>query len=420
MKRGTNFLVIAVVSVLFLFVLLFSCSKSLPNGPLGVNKLQPTPTQTPTPDSPYTIFLNQEGTPDAGVKVVLSQPTAGITLTGTTDSKGVVVLNVHKGGQWILDVDTFSGYEGQKFTVEPLSNTYNSLNYGLPSLEVKLKSGSEMIPLHASVIEYEVIYHTKYPRPAIINHNFPGKITALGNNISIRTDGDSDIFTAKIPNSFEDYTGYNIDKKQTLDFKFLCTSNIGSYIVNSQTRTITKDWYIELHVDVLYAAYKDYVYFYGRTIYYFGIKNENLIYYGNAKPGSDRKFKIVSARNIGSAGSGSWIDTLTAMPQYGIFDTVAQILTNVDETYAYDHSDNDGEIVLHITDGEDLDIYRTLKTSAAWSNPCFLWCCTSKDISPQTYGCTSGGAPDGHCGLWDYMRIAYAWKEKSESFIIIQ
>ena len=399
--------------MVIVIAVVISCNKNASSGPLCAQGIKPTPTYTPTPDSPYTVLLHEEATPMAGVSVVLSQPTAGITLNGTTDANGKYIFNVHKGGQWKLTTGNYDGFEGQSFDVEPLANTFNSINYGIPSLEVQLVSGSEQIPMAASTIVYKVIYHTNFSRPVIVNDLAIPKLSITNSLKNLRDEGDCFTNTIQIPKSFEDYLD-----NDTLEIVCSChpLSGITTY---APKRVLYKNWAIGVTADFIYAAVKAYNDNNGRTSYYAGIKNIS-VYVGTYIPHGNIVCEIDSAANTGDAGTGSLVlkgyGCFDNKVDYGCYDLLAKLKTDKDEDYAYSHDNNNGTLIVRIhddTDG-DLDVERAFFTNIGWSMPCYWWCCTSNTITPQKNTCTYDKIPFPKCGLWDSFRIAFAYRERTE------
>jgi hypothetical protein len=392
-----------------------SCSKSITNGPLCAQGVRPTATNTPTPDSPYTVYLHQEATPMASVGVTLIQPTAGITLYGVTDSSGKYVFNVHCAGQWELDVKDYDSFEGQKFMVEPLVNTYNAINYGIPSLEVQLVSGSETIPMAASTIVYEVIYHTKFPRPVVLsNDKFDGIL--ISNSIkNLRIEGDDATSTINIPKSYEGYP----DDDNILKLGY-SGSPLNGKIVYSPVKVLTKGWGLEITANFIYAAVKAYNDNYGKTSYYAGINITDLSK-GTYMPKGNIVYDVDSAANTGDAGAGSLISTgygcFDNRVGYGCYTFLAKLNTDKDEDFAYGHPDNNGTLIVRIHDDAngDLDVKRAFFTNNQWSMPCYWTCCTSNTISPQDQRCTNDSVPFPVCHGWDNFRIAFAYKERTQT-----
>jgi hypothetical protein len=380
------------------------------------SKIKMTPTQTATPDAPYTVYLHEESTPMANVGVTLIQPTAGVTLTGTTGKDGKFVFNVHDEGQWELDIGGYDGFEGQKFMVEPVTNTYNSINYGIPSLETDVVSGSESIPIGASTIVYKVVYHTKYPRPVMVHHDtFDNLVfSSPSNSGNLRVEGDTTNYTLNVPKSYEGYpTG------KTLPFNFYCTPLNGSIIYSPQ-RILAKNWEFSITADYIYAAVKAYDEDSGHTSYLAGVKNI-ILFPGNYVPHGNIVCEIYSAVNTGDAGPGNLVSSgygcFRNDEEFGCYTLLAKLTTDTDEDFAYSHPDNNGTLILRIHDNSDgdLDIKRSFHTNNAWSNPCYYWCCSSRDISASRRSCSNGSKPSQSCDMWDKFRIAFIFKDRFET-----
>jgi hypothetical protein len=373
-----------------------------------------TPTQTATPDAPYTVYLHEESTPMANVGVTLIQPTEGVTLTGTTGNDGKFVFNVHDEGQWELDIGGYDGFEGQKFMVEPVTNTYNSINYGIPSLETDVVSGSESIPIGASDIIYKVVYHTKYPRPVLVHHDSYVNIMFSIPENNLRVEGDSIYYSLSIPKSYEDYPN-----KTSLKFSFSCSPLNGNTIY-SLKRTLTKNWKFSITADYIYAAVKAYDEDSGHTSYLAGVKNI-ILFPGNYAPHGNTVCEIYSAVNTGDAGPGNLVSSsygcFRDKEEFGCYTLLAKLTTDMDEDFAYSHPDNNGTLILRIHDDSDgdLDIKRSFHTDNAWSNPCYYWCCTSRDISASSRDCLNGLKPVQSCNSWDNFKIAFIFKGRFET-----
>jgi hypothetical protein len=149
--------------VLSLFALI-SCGKNSPTGLAGAGKVKLTETPTPTPDVNFTVYIHQEATAVYNVQLTIRSMVTGATMTAKTNASGLGGFEVHSGGQWNLQVDGFNGFKTQAFTVEPLTNTFYAVNYGIPSLDLELVSGSETIGIAPSTLVYKVTYHTRFER----------------------------------------------------------------------------------------------------------------------------------------------------------------------------------------------------------------------------------------------------------------
>jgi hypothetical protein len=204
-----------------------------------------TPTPTFTPDVNYTVYIHQQGTPVTNLKLTLKNKDN--TLTSKTDNKGIAGFKVNEYGQWSLLIDTFDDFSPQSFLVEPTSNTFFAIDYGIPTLELKLISGNEQIPVSPSSITYTVKYHTKFERKKdiLINENqgisqnitFPKTVDNDGDELTIRID---------IPKSFE---GYARDKKYLDIYAWTQGTAADQKITKSNTRTLTKNWIFNVTVD---------------------------------------------------------------------------------------------------------------------------------------------------------------------------
>jgi hypothetical protein len=400
------------VAVLFTVLAVISCGKKNPAGPLSICKIKLTETPTCTPNLSYQVYIHQESTPAVGVGLSLHSADTGENITGTTGTEGTAYFGVHNGGKWNLSVDSFNGFDSQIFSVEPVSNTLCAINYGIPSLDIKLVSGSESIPIWATTVTYVLTYHTKFQRLENIE-NLAVNITFTAEPQSVRKEGDTSTCTFNIPNSFE---GYNdSDKYLKFNLSGLSTANNRIY---SNDLTWTKNWYLKTIVNFDYKQVWDYCDNNGHVSYYGGIvftTKPVLISPGYST--SQIFYEIVNAENTGSDGSGTYENAGTCMPDYTdaeCYNVLLKIPTNsgLDNNFK---NDNNGSVTIRFYDNIYLNVKRIVKTNNNWNaNICARWCCTSRDVSRSNYTCRDNMTmPCDSCrAAWDRFRAADLYRDR--------
>jgi|DewCreStandDraft_4_1066084.scaffolds.fasta_scaffold02440_1 hypothetical protein len=406
-----------VVLGLFFVVLsiINSCRKG--SGILGPGYVMPTPTATFTPDINYSVLIHQSGTPVSNVEVQLVKENTQ-TLRTKTDAKGIAGFKVQEYGKWSLLVDTFDDYKPQVFIVDPTSNTFDAFDYGIPSLELNLLSGNELIPISPSSITYTVKYHTKIPREKNIKINVGYQInTYIQSPQTVCYDNDELTIRLDIPKSFE---GYNINKvinsTTTVPRQYL---NIQAYTqgtasrqttTTSNIRTLTKNWNLNITTRYYYMTLFDFQSNDAHVSYYAGIKDANLSNSYNIPFTGTIKYQLVEFGNTGSGSNAIIYSGLSnrCMPDfttYGCFNALAKVNTNRDEYWAWrDGMNQNGWLVVRIFDDGYLDVKRRFETKNGWGIICYHWCCTSRDITRASYSCKWEAKES--CSAWDRFRIA--------------
>ena len=448
MKR--IFVLSVVIFCIQVFVFL-ACKKG--SGILAPGYVIPTPTPTFTPDVNYTIYIHQQNTPVQGLKITLKSENT--SLQSTTDNKGICGFKVNEYGKWILMIDTFDDFSPQSFFVEPTSNTFFAIDYGIPSLELNLVSGKEQIPIASSSITYTVKYHTKFEREKKI---FVNSLEGIQQNISypqtVANDGDELTIRLDIKNSFE---GYTRDKKYLdiyaytqgtssnqsliqlpINFPFNSIFNQPSNqsyikasdkkITKSNVRTLTKDWIFNVTTQYYYMTLFDFQSNDAHVSYYAGIKNTDVSKSYNIPFKGTIKYEVVEFGNKGS-GSNTIIKkglSDTNMPgftSYGSFNALAKVDTNHDEYWAWrDGMNQNGWLTVRFYDDGDLDVKRTFQTTNGWGKICYHWCCTTRDISRSSYTCKWDVSESCTCviGWCDKFKTSDITRSRSESINITE
>jgi hypothetical protein len=296
-----------------------------------------------------------------------------------------------------------------------------AMNYGIPSLDLELVSGSESVPIAPSAIVYKAVYHTKFEREEEIQLNVPKEFEIGFPPINrVRNENDEIICTINIPNSFEEYN---------IAYKYLSISancnDVNGNNTFSMKRTLTKDWIFNVTVDLSYMQ-----------VYAYDDNNRNISYYAgissffagnsyNIPFNGIVECQIISAKNIGVDGPGVFINYGKCAPSYtnfGCFESLGKINTGAQLDNNNLRDDNNGEVVVWFHDAPTgyLSVTRTFKTEAswAWGQTCSWWCCTtapSTGVSRQNEACMQGLVlPFGACWyFWDHPATADAKRKKS-------
>jgi len=409
MKKITGFLFFAAVLAVF-FV---SCSKDNASGPVSAGRVKLTATPTFTPDVNFSVYIHQEQTPVDGVNLTMYCAAEGVTLYAATGAEGTGDFEIHSGGQWNLVVDPFNGFKHQYFAVEPLSNTCFAVNYGIPSLDLELVSGSENIPISFNTIIYRVIYHTKFEREETIKMLVPDSIVlAYSAPLTVSNEGDEITCTLNIPKSFEEYG----DDKVHLSIKAGCEFDTGNN-TQSNERVLAKNWRFNVTANYLYMSVYDYADNY-KTSYYAGIRNIDTSLSYNIPFTGTMKYEAVGGINEGDAGMTGIANPGNCMPSFtslGCFSALLKIKTDKGHEYAWSHNSNNGRLTVRFYDDGYLDVRRTFSTNNGWSITCAHWCCTSRDISRASSSCGNNlQMPCGSCSLWDHFEVADVCRVRSE------
>ncbi len=376
---------VGVVGVM-LFVILsaVSCGRKIQNGPVSAGLIPLTATPTHTPDVNYTVYIHQEGTPAVNVDLQMLNVTKGMTATAKTGPDGRAGFELHDYGNWVLNVGSFNGFKAQTFPVDPFSNTIYAVNYGIPSLELQLVSGSELIPVKGMKLVYKAVYHTKFERKTFVFFTLIENVSMVVDyERTVIKEGDFIKCEIEIPKSFEKYPekGYfrdtNIEDYRYIRLKASC-KNLLIDGPESETRTLEKDWYFNVEADYIYAQIYDYAENFGKIVYYAGISK----LYKTAILGYDSEIKCyaIDAANIGNDGTRTPVINGVTMPAftgYGNFLALAKISTGADNNYGEMRDYNNGWAKVFIYDGVYLSVTRTFKAETAWSTKCFHWCYAS-------------------------------------------
>ncbi|HRU39845.1 MAG TPA: hypothetical protein P5511_08215, partial [Candidatus Goldiibacteriota bacterium] len=325
---------------------------------------------------------------------------------------------VNSGGSWVALVDTFKGFKAQTFAVEPLSNTFFSVNYGIPWLRMDLISGSESVGIAPSTLVYKVTYHTKFERPdsvkidkaVMIPHSFSSP------NI-VSKDGDFVTCTVNLPKSFEAYY-----ENKYLNFKAISNEVPGMTVVSNE-RVLTKNWMFNVTLGLHYMQVYAYDENNRKIVYYAGIKSVNAANSFNIPFSGEIKCRITGARNIGSDGTGVFVSYGNCLPSYtnfGCFLAAGRINTSAGLYENNLRDDNNGEVTVYFSDDNYLSVTRTVRTgeSWVWGKTCTWWCCTPDPIEGVSrayeYCKQDLKLPFGLCFyLWDKLVTADAKREKS-------
>lgn len=407
MKRGVVIILFIFLCELFVIAIL-SCKKG--SGILGAGYVKPTPTPTFTPDANFSVYIHQEGTPVTDLRLDLTYNNEK-KLTTKTDKNGIARFKVNEYGKWSLLINSFDDYSNQVYIVEPTTNTFFAINYGIPSLELNLVSGNEQIPINPNTLIYTVKYHTKVEREKNIRFT---KIDGLNPIISypntVANDGDEVTIRMDIPKSFENYVrGYNT---KYLDI-YAYTEGYAAdqKITISNVRRLTKNWMLNITADYYFMTLFAYDMDNGNTCYYAGIKNVDVSRSYNIPFIGTIKYQIKEFGTYSSGNNTVVYNGLSngCMPgftyyeccgfSYGCFNALAKIKTNKEEQWAWrDGMGANGYIKVRLYDDGYFDVIRRYETKNGWGQIYYHWCCTSRDISRTN--CTCKNDVSETCEWW--------------------
>jgi hypothetical protein len=386
------------------------------------SKIKMTPTQTATPDASYSVYVHQAATPAAGVSMQLYSEDTGLTFTAVTDSKGVGGFKVNNGGKWDLTINSFNGFDSREAIVDPVGTTGIAYDYGIPSLELQPVSGSESIPISPSTLEYKIVYHTKYPRLENIVVNLPGSIgSTLQKAVNVRKEGDIIDFTLSINNSFEDY---QIISPTSSSLTFTATGQAdGTADINSNVRTLTKNWIFNVDVQFHYMAVYDYADNGHHMSFYAGIRNIDVSRSTLCQFNGALQYEATDAANAGSAGMNTPVlNTFNALLKtlgFGEFEVESKIPTSAGWNYAASSNlDNNGWMTVRFHDNGYLNVTRTFQTNNGWGISCSDWdCLYSGAPGGGTHSCGTI-PPGGACSMGQTFTPRYVYRERTENINI--
>lgn len=403
--------------VLSLFAVV-SCGKKIQDGPVSVGLIPLTATPTYTPDVNFTLRVHQEETPVQDLEVKLMHTGFGATMTSKTGADGAAYFKVNSSGPWVAIADTFKGFKSQTFAVEPMSNTFFSVNYGIPYLRMDLISGNESLGIAPSTLVYKVTYHTKFERPEEIRIDKKNMFSySVSDPNTVSKEGDFVTCTINIPKSFEAFY-----EDRYLNFKAIGNECPGISVFSNE-RVLTKDWKFNVTVGLHYMQ-----------VYAFDDNNRHIVYYAGIKSinasnsykipfHGEVKCRIIGARNIGADGTGvfeSWGNCVPDYTHFGCFLAVGKIRTSAGLDNNNLSGNNHGEVTVHFYDDKYLSVTRTVKTGSdwVWGKTCAYWCCTSAPLNGVSrvyeYCRRDLKLPFGICQyFWDKPVTADAKREKS-------
>jgi len=424
MKRGVVLFV-----VIFLLqtvsITIFSCKKG--SGILGPGHLVATPTPTMTPDVNFSVYIHQEGMPVRNLRVELKNEKNKII--STTNDKGIAGFKVNEHGKWDLLVNSFDDFSNQIFYVEPTTNTFFAVDYGIPTLELNLESGSETIPISPVSITYTVKYHTKFERKKDICIDLPNGISkSISYPYTVAKDGDELTMRLDIGKSFEGYNSRTSNNLQQYFNFYVYASRTATEnkITMSNIRSLTKDWMFNVTVDYYFMTLFAHDIDDAKTCYYAGIRNIDvgksykIPFYGMIK--CETKEMGIQSATVNMVSNSS--NTGNCMPDftsygccqfsYGCFDALAKIRTERGEQSSWrDDMETNGYIKVRFYDDAYLDVVREFRTNAGWSRVYYHWCCTSKSISRAS--CTCKDNVSESCIAWyDDVKCADITRYRSE------
>jgi hypothetical protein len=370
---------------LFFVVVLFviagmwvtSCTENKPTGMIGPGKIQLTSTPTPTPDVNFSVLIHQEGTPVVGVQITLLCADKAISLKAETNEIGEASFKVNEFGTYTASVDSFDGFKSQVFPVDPIGVTYTAIDYGIPRLELELVEGDELIPLHETQLKYKVTYRTKFERPVTIDSDAKHDFEVIFMSYVFRNDNDQSDIVATIPKSFEKYnTTAILDNLERQSYEFIINGNTdkGKKVVSNK-RVLIRDWWFTFKgqyqfMTIYDDAEKDY-----KMCFYAGIKSPGIETLHNMPiDNASLKFETVGAWTDRDLGKGNFLirDGKSApdFTGYGSFHLLARIETKESKDYAWKINEN-GQIAVKISDGNNLEVTRIVRTSNNWGEACY-------------------------------------------------
>ena len=412
------------VVLFFAVVVLVEVTSCRQNGSCLIcpSRIALTPTPTYTPDASYSVWIHQAATPAAGVSLNLYSEDKGVTLTASTNDKGVAGFKVNNGGKWTLTVNSFNGFDSNNFFVDPVGTTTFTVDYGVPSLDLQLVSGSEVIPINATTLEYKLTYHTKYPRYEEIVLDLSNNIkNTLSSSASVRKEGDAIDFLLKIQSNFEDYQ-IVYPTASSLTFTAIGKS-LGVSDIKSNAHTLIKDWIFNVDVEFHYMAVYDYADNGHHMSFYAGVRNIDVSRSTNCKFAGALQCEATDAANEGSAGMNMPVlNTFNALLKtlgFGDFDVEAKIPTSAGWNYAASANyDNNGWLKVRFHDSGYLDLTRVFQTDSGWGQSCADWDCVISGAPGGSNHSCGIIPPAVDCGLFQHFEPRYVYRERTENINI--
>jgi hypothetical protein len=333
-----------------------------------------------------------------------------------TNDKGVAGFKVNNGGKWTLTVNSFNGFDSNNFFVDPVGTTTFAVDYGIPSLDLQLVSGSEVIPINATSLGYKLTYHTKYPRYEGIVVNLPTGISkTLPSPANVRKEGDTIDLTLNILNSFENYT---IVSPTASFLTFTATGQTAETTdINSNVRTLTKNWVFNVDVEFHYMAIYDYADNGHHTSFYTGIRSIDVSRSTNCKFAGALQCEATDAANEGSAGMNTPVlnsyNALLKTLGFGDFDVEAKIPTSAGWNYAGSANyDNNGWLKVRFHDSGYLDVTRVFQTDNGWGQSCADWDCVISGAPAGSNHSCGIIPPAVNCGIFQHFEPRYVYRER--------
>ena len=382
-----KFLVLFLVSIFVLSFLSTACTrKPSAAGPSDVSPTM-TPTQTATPNINFVIYAYNNG---AAVGALNMQMTNGVvnTLVQATDLLGKTSFTLHNNGTWTIMVPAQGGWNMQAYTinnVDAISNSTFAFDIGHQTLDIDLMSGSETVNMAAQIITYKVTYHTGASKLFNLTiANIPSGVTGTIDNSQVSNDGDIRTVTLTIPKSFENYPVADTSFIWTMAGTDTTTLHLPITVNN--TRTVTKNWNFLVNASIILQKMADT----NTLTYHIALNSVVLSAQGTAMTVGTINKSVVNAWLVGSDVANPLQALVSTMPgdmghgtgNPDIFCRIDSGYTNdnMAKDYVYGHNNLDGNVTLHFTDSNNLDIYRTFTTTGldqGWSQACgnfTQWC----------------------------------------------
>jgi len=375
MKRFLFFTV-----VILLFVI--SCTMKGPTGVIGSSVIQPTFTPSHTPDINYIVNLHAEGTPMPNVSILVTSVNTGVTKTAVTNNLGLAFLKLNEITKWKIDIGAVNGFDNASYIVEPAKEPLLTVNYGIPSLELRIVSGSSLIPINQNQLTLEAKYNTKMNMLGNLTFDLPDGISILPSSADVRNNQDKLTFVMTINKSFE---GYNADNKQDIKVKFYNQS--ADFNFYSNPITIEKNWKFGVTLDYYFFAIYDYPDNGHHSSFYPMIKNINYGTSYNIPFTGSVRVSYVSADFWGEAHPTgiNYCGCLPAFTGHTCFDAGAKITTSDNYSVVYDRLNHNGSITVRFQDDGCLDVIRTFSTNYNYGDACMHYDCLLAGVGEPSY-----------------------------------
>lgn len=362
-----------VVGVMFMF--LSGCNSKVPSGPLAVNTIVSTVTQSVTPNAVFKVIVSEAGTPVPSIEVKIAPQGVTTMASVYTNALGTAVFGINNGGQWELRIPGQNGYDSLYYLVEPMSNTVYAVELGTQSISLELVSGNVNLPISPSTLQYKLTYHcTKSKQYNITFINGPSDLTITTDSLIVRNDNDKINFSIAVPKSYEGVSTVGNN------FYVNAVAIQGGKAITSTASIIRKNWAYNVDADVKFAkTYVDpaasvlFAPFFenGKTIYWIGAKNYNTDVQNFYVSGSV-KIEYASHQFTGDIAviQNTYLNQNDIDLEEGHYENLVKAESEGGSAWVKTHDAVNGSITMRFYDDGYLDVIRTFSVAGDFGVMC--------------------------------------------------